>query len=99
MKMCCEKMEYFLNLENPNEMDPDVLICYSPCYDEYGIIIHDGGTSCVKIHYCPWCGMKLPDSKRSQWFSELEKLGIDDPIEQKIPEKYYSDKWWRELDL
>jgi hypothetical protein len=25
----------------------------------YGIPIHDGGSSVVKINYCPWCGSKL----------------------------------------
>ncbi len=27
----------------------------------YGIPIHDGGTSIIKINYCPWCGTKLDD--------------------------------------
>ena len=43
---------------------PDVLIDYSEKFDEYGLIIHDGGTSSVEISYCPFCGAKLPESKR-----------------------------------
>lgn len=26
---------------------------------EFGIIIQDGGTSYIKIKYCPFCGKKL----------------------------------------
>ena len=38
---------------------PDVLISYSEYNDEYGIIVHDGGSSSIAINYCPWCGSKL----------------------------------------
>lgn len=74
---------------------PDHLIKYSVRFNEYGIIIHDGGTSSISINFCPWCGSKLPDSKRDQWFDELEKLGYENPFEQEIPEKYKSDEWYR----
>ncbi|MBF0442396.1 MAG: hypothetical protein HQK54_10870 [Oligoflexales bacterium] len=30
----------------------------------YGIIVHDGGSSHIRISYCPWCGIKL-NSKTS----------------------------------
>jgi hypothetical protein len=75
--------------------DPDVLLAYSEVFDDYGIIYHDGGESRQIINYCPWCGAKLPDSKRDRWFDELEKLGIDDPIEQEYPEKYKTSAWWK----
>ena len=26
---------------------------------DYGIIIHDGGSSFITIKFCPWCGKKL----------------------------------------
>ena len=69
-------------------------------FNEYGIPIHDGEngkiTSYIKIQYCPWCGKKLPDSLREKWFDELEKLGYDDPLNDDIPEKFKSDKWYRE---
>jgi len=26
----------------------------------YGLLIHDGGTSCYEIRFCPFCGFKLP---------------------------------------
>ena len=25
----------------------------------FGIPIHDGGSSVIKINYCPWCGKNL----------------------------------------
>jgi hypothetical protein len=73
---------------------PDVLINYIPKFDEYGIIIHDGGNSVISISYCPWCSTKLPDSMRDLWFDKLEKLGFADPDEQGIPKEFNSDTWY-----
>ena len=72
---------------------PDVLILYEPRFDEYSIPIRDGGLSGRCIRFCPWCGVRLPDSKRDRWFQELESLGYDDPFAQDIPEEYDSGKW------
>ncbi|KXO98382.1 DUF6980 family protein [Tsukamurella tyrosinosolvens] len=41
---------------------PDSLIKRSTTFGEYGIRVHDGGSSWVTIAYCPWCGTKLPQS-------------------------------------
>ncbi len=43
---------------------PDCLVTYSPRSHTYGLIIHDGGTSAVRIHFCPWCGVALPSGER-----------------------------------
>lgn len=98
MKFCCNEMEKQVNSycpEDQNRFDcPDCLIDYNEVYDEFGIIVHDGGTSCVTIEFCPWCGSKLPESKRELWFKELEDLGIIDPVEQELPDKYRSNKWY-----
>ena len=72
---------------------PDALISYSAKFDEYGIIVHDGGSSSISIDHCPWCGSKLPESQRDRWFYELEKLGITDPSEEEIPEIYTDGRW------
>lgn len=32
---------------------------YLPASKEYGLIVHDGGTSYVAIRFCPWCGVRL----------------------------------------
>ncbi|QFT52829.1 hypothetical protein FIU96_19450 [Marinobacter sp. THAF39] len=74
---------------------PDVLVSYIPKFDEYGLIIHDGGSSSLQISFCPWCGLRLPDSKRDAWFDKLEALGFDDPSEQRIPEEFNTDAWYR----
>jgi hypothetical protein len=75
---------------------PDVLITYEQRFDEYGIIIHDGGSSAIMIAYCPWCGTALPDSKRDRWFETLEALGFDDPGVQSIPISFATDAWYRQ---
>ncbi len=102
-KHCCEMMEEKLNYKCPDHEDafecPDILIKYEAMFDEYGIIIHDGGTSVIGINFCPWCGAKLPESKRNLWFEELEKLGYKDPWDQNIPEKFKTDAWYRTAEF
>lgn len=46
------------------------------------------------IQFCPFCGTKLPQSRREEWFSKLEGLGVD-PWRGQIPEEFRSDAWWR----
>ena len=80
--------------EHPDRFDcPDALLDYSDIFDEYGIIVHDGGRSTVAIEFCPWCGARLPESQRDHWFATLAALGFDDPWEQEIPEAFQSDAW------
>jgi hypothetical protein len=99
MKHCCEDMTNQINHrcdEHPDPFDcPDSLIYYSDKFEEYGVIVHDGGSSFIHIMYCPWCGSHLPESKRDRWFEELEALGFDDPSEQEIPSKYKTGEWYR----
>lgn len=60
---CCEMMKNnseFSCKSCKNEFDcPDTLIYHSKKNKEIGIIIHDGGSSYLKINYCPWCGTRL----------------------------------------
>lgn len=69
-KYCCDTMTLQLTHRCDQHPDPfdcaDNLIFYSAQLDEYGIIIHDGGSSYSVIQYCPWCGVKLPESKRER---------------------------------
>ena len=94
---CCDQMTEHANFTCADCVDPyecpDTLISYISRFDEYGIIIHDGGTSSISISYCPWCGTKLPDSKRDLWFATLEEMGFDDPCEQDIPKEFETDEW------
>ncbi|WP_243578462.1 DUF6980 family protein [Shewanella xiamenensis] len=97
MNHCCEQMKSFINNKCDHHVEECAvhLINYSDKFDEYGLIIHDGGTSSITINFCPWCGSRLPTSRREQWFDELGKLGYSEPFEQDIPEKYKSSDWYR----
>ncbi|WCN11487.1 hypothetical protein GV055_19035 [Marinomonas mediterranea] len=79
--------------EHPDPKDcHDATIQYDEVFDEYSIP-HGDGISQMTINNCPWCGTKLPDSKRDLWFDTLESIGYDDPRNQEIPEKYKSKLW------
>jgi hypothetical protein len=97
-KHCCDQMRKQLDNKctehsSPYEC-PDCLVNYSPVFNEYGIIVHDGGSSSITIEFCPWCGAQLPESLRDRWFNELESLGFDSPFAQDIPEKYKTNEWY-----
>lgn len=82
--------------QHPNRYDcPDLVVVYDETFDEYGLVVHDGGRSSILIRYCPWCGARLPESKRDRWFDELERLGFDDPSNQDIPARYRNSEWYR----
>jgi hypothetical protein len=45
--------------DHPNPFDcPDSLLTQFKD-GSFGLIVHDGGSSAIKIAYCPWCGKKL----------------------------------------
>jgi hypothetical protein len=98
MKHCCKEMTEALTFKCDQHDDPfdcpDSLICYIPKFDEYGIIIHNGGSAFSQIQYCPFCGSKLPESRRDEWFDKMEELGIDDFASADIPEEYKTDQWF-----
>ena len=60
---------------------PDALVKYSEDSGEYGLIIHDGGSSIVKIEYCPWCGLKMTPRK----IMACEKCGFNSLNHAKQP--------------
>jgi hypothetical protein len=74
---------------------PDMLLAYSETFDEYGLVIHDGGPSILTISACPFCGTALPQSRRDEWFDRLEAIGITDPFAAELPEQYRSGAWRR----
>jgi hypothetical protein len=77
---------------------PDNLICYNASKDEYGIIVHDGSSSYIIIYHCPWCGKKLPESKRDLFFCTIEALGYKS-YDENIPPEFQTDEWWRKRGL
>ena len=64
-KHCCLRMKENVERtcdqhENPYDC-PDRLVVHWPDKDFYGLIVHDGGSSAVQIHFCPWCGTELKE--------------------------------------
>ncbi len=99
---CCNRMSLALGHTcslHPDPYDcPDSLIAYAPTFDEYGLIIHDGGPSYLRITHCPWCGSRLPESKRDRYFDRLAELGLDDTPAENLPEHFKSDAWWQSAE-
>lgn len=56
-------MDYHANFKCYMHDNPfnclDKIIIYDKKDNDYGLIIHDGGSSSLGIHFCPWCGSKL----------------------------------------
>jgi len=70
----------------------DHLVVYNEVFDEFGIVVHDGGPSYVLIAHCPWCGTRLPESQRDRWYDETEAKGFTDDT---LPPEYLSAAWRR----
>lgn len=96
---CCDSMREQVSYTCADHTDqsdcPDSLISYSACFDEYGLRIHDGGSSTIEIKHCPWCGVRLPESRRDEWFERLDALGFDQPFDQELPPEFDTDAWYR----
>ncbi|WP_328387574.1 DUF6980 family protein [Nocardia sp. NBC_00416] len=94
---CCEMMTSNLDWECQLHQDPydcpDALVIFIAKFAEYGLIIHDGGTSFVAIDFCPWCGASLPESQRNRWVDELEAMGFDTVSCDDLPEEYRDGRW------
>jgi uncharacterized protein DUF6980 len=94
----CKGMKAQLSYDCDRHSDPydcpDALVVYVPQFDEYGLIVHDGGKSYVVLKHCPWCGNKLPLSKRDKWFDTLTALGYKNPFKEKVPPEFLSDEWY-----
>lgn len=67
----CNKLKGFTSEDFDNVDTP---IIHVKRFDEYGIKIWDGGSSFIQIEFCPWCGERLPESKRDQWFDNPANL-------------------------
>ena len=86
MDSCCEDMA--MNIRDCKTVQ------YNEVFDEYGLAVPGDEHSLILLDYCPWCGKKLPESRRGLWFEELESLGFDAPLIQAgIPEEYKCAKW------
>jgi hypothetical protein len=74
--------------------DPDIPVVYFDKFREYSIRIEDGGNSVLDIKFCPFCGVRLPDSLRDLWFDRLDQLGLE-PEAPELPLDMRSGAWWR----
>ena len=76
---CCEIMRRKVEQQCDDHPSPfdcaDALIYFSQRLREYGLIIHDGGSSYSQIAYCPWCGTRLPESRRDELYPD--EPGVD----------------------
>lgn len=74
---------------HPNRAEcDDLLIEHRQEWDEYAII---KGQVLMLIHYCPWCGAKLPPSQRERWYREVEVKGLD---RENLPVAYTTRAWF-----
>jgi len=88
---CCAAMTMHLS-------DGDVAIDYFPRFREYSIRLRDRRRVAVQqIDFCPWCGVRLPDSLRDVWFDTLEAMGLKPELwgGDEIPSEFQDDTWWR----
>ena len=99
---CCDEMVSALTFDCPQHADPfecaDQILCFNGLFEEYGLIVHDGGASYVCIGYCPWCGTKLPESRRDAYFDRLEALGLE-ASQDDLPERFRHPGWWLDADI
>jgi len=61
-RYCCKTFKEKLNWKCDQHSDPydcaDAILVEQKVHG-FGIPIHDGGSSMIKISFCPWCGSRL----------------------------------------
>lgn len=92
---CCEALQGAVDVRCERHPEPgecgDYVIGYSEKFDEYGLWIHDGGSSWITIQYCPFCGARMRPSQRDKWFDRLEQLGLEP---EDAPPDMQGSRWW-----
>jgi len=87
---CCDDMKIHIC--------ETAIVHYSEVFDEYGFALLEDNASIILLEFCPWCGKKLPESKRVCWFNRLEKMGFEAPLfREDIPEEYKTASWWKNM--
>jgi hypothetical protein len=65
--ICCDEMRAQLNWACADHAAasecPDALVGRFGHARTFGLFIHDGGSSFLEIHFCPWCGAQLPNAR------------------------------------
>jgi hypothetical protein len=96
---CCEHLREHVEFrcdDHPERAScGDYLIGWSETFDEYGVWIHDGpggaASSWLVIQHCPFCGARLPATRRDEWFDRLEANGLDP---EDAPDDLRRYGWW-----
>ncbi len=96
---CCSEMAAALAFSCDQHADPfdcpDTVLVYHEPFEEYGIPIRDGGLSYLLVSNCPFCGEKLPESGRDEWFDKTDAAGPQDTAFGELPEKFQTAAWRR----
>ena len=98
---CCSDMD--MNIEQESTK----LIKYEKHIRKYLLTYyHSKHRKYNQIHYCSYCGTKLPKSLEEEWKDILEKeFGSPQDIEvgssqwQQLPEEFKTDEWWKKRGL
>jgi hypothetical protein len=93
---CCVEMTEQVNMSYPAAESAlsgstDKRIYWSPVFDEYGLICQPSA-EVLLISHCPFCGSLLPNSRRDQWFENLETTGWK-TWGDAIPEEFLKQDW------
>lgn len=80
---CCAKMR-------AGVYDRRSGLFYCARFREYSIVCSSGAMQ--NVYFCPWCGSKLPESKRDEWYERIDDLGIDD-LTDEVPIAMLSEEW------
>jgi len=99
---CCERMARAVTAFCDEHGDPwacnRATLVYNEPLDEYGILLRDRREEYVLIDNCPWCGARLPASRRDDWFDAVEAAGIEEPLSADaatLPPQFLTAEWRR----
>lgn len=102
MKSCYKKKEHCCELMDGFLKDPRIGIGYDFTCREYLIDLFSSGAQL--IHYCPFCGGKLPGSLCNLYIKILQnEFGVNDVCDEeemkKVPSEFRTDEWWKKRGL
>ena len=101
LEHCCKIMDYYADKNYKHEHE---VIRYDSEVREYYLSLHGKNYATYQtLHYCPWCGEKLPKILGEEWCKIIEeKFGYDLVGSEefaKLPEEFRTDEWWKKRGL
>lgn len=95
--ICCDMLKQNTAFDPKDGSPAEKPIVYCRRFDEYILSLPENCDVGMILYYCPWCGKKLPESKRRKWFDELDSMGIEFSLfdTDQVPPSYLSDAWWK----